>query len=805
MRKPALVCALSVGALVLALAPASADEDDVRIPTVPERPGPGDQPVDLLAPIKDQLTGRAWLLAEGIDPGLDRRPGWDPLTRMDWRSLNEVFAAPEVPTTQRGVRMQAPGGGGALVPFRDPSPSFSRDLLITRDFSQSPFQTEPHLAVNPNDPDHLLVGVIDYNFPSVSSYVSLDGGGTWEGPVQVPYLLDDRVSGGDPVVRFDRDGNAYYASISIGVKEFEFGPIVAFLMVSSIVVASSDDGGFSWPETVSTARSDVTTEDLRLDPLGRLRGTLATSFLDKPWMAVGPHPDDPGRDVVYLTYTDFEIKYEILWVGEVPTFLPRAQESTIRLVSSEDGGRTWTEPVDVSQTVQRAFGEVEQPVVPGPLGTKRTVQGSQPVVTPDGTVHVVWLDTTDDESMKGRGEIHAASSDDGGETWSDPVLAAEFNEVGFRPRTAFFRYWGSSFPHLAAGPDGELYVVFTGRPDDRPDDDGDIFLVRSVDGGGSWSEPVRVNDDDGSALQFFPAIDVGPDGTVHLMWGDMRDDPAQTRYHIYYARTEDQGATFGAELEGGIRVQDSRVTDFASNPNVGFPFGLFIGDYFSIQATEDDVYMVWADTRLGEFGPMNQKIGFTRQRTITAPEIFVSPPAGPGGQDITIQGFDFQPDLDVFVQLGDATITTARTNPEGRFETNVYIPVTGEGAQTLRVFDDSGNFAQTSFYTEFGFGDIERLYDDLRNRVGVVADAPRIDELIAELQDVQAMLEQNRIASESTPGTVTWAAASALAVLLLAGSGMLWLRRRNNKHLLAVGVAEGDDSAAPAEDAGEDR
>jgi hypothetical protein len=279
-------------------------------------------------------------------------------------------------------------------------------------------------------------------------------------------------------------------------------------------------------------------------------------------------------------------------------------------------------------------------------------------------------------------------------------------------------------------------------------------------------------------------VDAGPDGTVHVMWGDMRDDPAQTRYHVYYARSEDQGATFGAEVEDGIRVQDSRVTDFASNPNAGFPFGLFIGDYFAIEAAEDDVYMVWADTRLGEFGPINQKIGFARQRAVATPEIFVSPPAGPGGQDITIQGFDFQPDLDVLVQLEDATIATARTTADGRFETSVYVPVTGEGPQTLRVFDDSGNVAQTSFYTEFGFGDIERLYDDLYNRVGVVADAPRIDELVSELREVRSMLaaEQAQLASRSATDNVGWATAGALVALLLAGGGALWIRQRNNHH-----------------------
>jgi hypothetical protein len=65
--------------------------------------------------------------------------------------------------------------------------------------------------------------------------------------------------------------------------------------------------------------------------------------------------------VIYLTYTHFETLYEILWIGEVPTFLPTAMETTIRLVRSEDGGETWSDPVAVSPTVTRAFGEVEQP------------------------------------------------------------------------------------------------------------------------------------------------------------------------------------------------------------------------------------------------------------------------------------------------------------------------------------------------------------------------------------------------------------------------------------------------------------
>ena len=650
----AVAVALATSTTLPALAQVEVDTN----PPGPPQEGP--QVVDLLAPAGELLSGRPWLLTEGLDPSLAARPGWHPLTRMDWGSLPEVFTAPNTPS---GRPFLQAAGAVELVPFRDPAPAFSRDMLISRDFSQIPLQTEPHLAVNPNDPEHLVVGLIDYNFPSVTSYVSLNGGDVWEGPFQSPFLLDDRTSGGDPVLAFDRDGNLHFASISIGVEEFTFGNIVTFSLVSSISVSNSADGGFSWQEPVSTARSGVETRDLQLDPLGRLRGTLATSFLDKPWMTVGPRPGNPALDSIYVTYTNFEVLFEILWIGEIPAFLPKAVETTIRLVRSDDGGQNWTDPVNVSPTVARLFGEVAGGAdVPGFTSSKRVVQGSQPVVTPDGSVFVAWLDSTDDGSMEGIAEIHVARSTDGGRTFEPSVVAAEFDEIPFRPRTSFFRYWGAAFPQLAVGPQGELYVVYTGRPSDRPSDDGDIFFVASLDGGRSWTAPLRLNDDDGNALQFFPSIDVAPDGTLHVMWGDMRDDPAQTRYHIYYTSSEDQGRTWGFELEEGLgRVGDGRVSDFSSNPNFGFPFGLFIGDYFSLKATEDDVYMVWADTRLGEFGGLNQKIAFTRQRAITSPEIFISPPAGPGGQEITVQGFDFQPDMNVFIQLEDVVIAAART------------------------------------------------------------------------------------------------------------------------------------------------
>jgi len=711
LRRPSWPAALGA-ALCLSLTvilPVAAEEEG-SIDPLPSAVIPliSGQAIDLLGPIGPLLSGRSWLMTEGMDPGMAEQGGWDPLTRLD-RGLDVAGGS---------ARTQA-AGAGAPVPFREPGPAFSRNILVTRDFGQAHFQTEPQIEANPNDPEHLALGVIDYSFPSMSSYVTFDGGERWEGPFQVPYLLKDLVAGGDPVIAFDRDDNVYMNYISIGIEEFNLGPIEVAAEVSSIAVARSEDDGFAWPYQVSAARSRVNTEGLETDRFGRLRGVVDASFLDKPWMASGPDPDDPEKDILYVTYTNFDLSYEILYIGEIPNLLPTEMRTTIELVASEDGGDTWSDPVAVSPTVRRAFGEQgDESGATGVFGTLRVVQGSEPVVAPDGTVHVAWMDSTDDRSQEGVGEIQMASSTDAGRTWSTPVVASVFNETEFRPRTNFFRFWSSSFPQIAVGPEGEIYIVYVGRPSDKPNDDGDVFLVSSLDAGATWSRPKVLNDDDTDHVQFFPSVDVGPDGLIHVMWGDMRDSPNQARYHIYYTSSEDQGETFGfVNDELDLRVGDTRVTDFASNPNYAFPSGLFIGDYFSLAATEDDVHMAWADSRLGEFGPINQKIAVARKAAVPSPEIFISPPSGPGGQQVTLQGFDFQPDMGVFVQLGDSTISTLRTNLDGEFTALIYMPITSEGSQTITVYDESGNGASTSFFTEFGFGDIQKLIEDLGDRL----------------------------------------------------------------------------------------
>jgi hypothetical protein len=105
---------------------------------------------------------------------------------------------------------------------------------------------------------------------------------------------------------------------------------------------------------------------------------------------------------------------------------------------------------------------------------------------------------------------------------------------------------------------------------------------------------------------------------------------------------------------------------------------------------------------------------------------------------VTLQGFGFQPDLTVYVQLGDSTVATGRTDNEGTFTNTFYMPVTGEGPQTLTVLDESGNRASTSYFTEFGFGTIQQLVEDL-------------SEQISELREQQGAPVSTAPGSEESP------------------------------------------------------
>ncbi len=693
----------------------------------------------VLAPLLTGLEPRA-VAAQGSDQLAGRPLNFGDLVVIDRQfASNGAKLALERFYVDRGIisdpYLSAVAGSGGQepsanqqVPFRNPAPGFSRNLLITRNYGYSPFQTEPHMVVDPTDPDHLVMGTIDYNMGSVMSvYVSWDAGETWDGPNQILYFRDDISGAGDPVVAFDRDGNVYISMISIGVRDFVLGTISSQVAVLNMAVAKSYDGGLTWTEPQLAASGAVSTVS-NIDAEGKERGTITTVDLDKPWLTTGPNPDDPDQDIIYLSYTEFEQTSAVLYADELAFLSNPFLGTQIKVVASKDGGQTWSAPVPVSEQVFAGFSlaapgqdTAQQQTGEGTFSS-RVVQGSQVAVISDGRLAISWYDSTDDGADTGLATVGFATSADGGATFTRPVAAGTFREVPYRLRTASFRY--GALPSMATGPNGEIYVVQGARSFEDPADDSDVILLRSLDGGDNWDPAIQVNNDGTDASQFFPQITVSPDGALHIMWGDQRDDPVRLKYHIYYTESTDQGETFGFTLEDqNLTVPDTRVTDFPSNPMKGFPSGRFIGDYMAIAATDEDVFLVWPDTRLGEYGGYGQQIGFARKTAIEPPSLFLSPPSGSAGRIVDIQGFGFQSDSAIQLYVSGVITAQLRTDDEGQFQTSIYMPLTGEGPTEIRAFDETGNIATASFYTEFGFDSLQEQLDAISTQLGMTPEA----------------------------------------------------------------------------------
>ena len=91
--------------------------------------------------------------------------------------------------------------------------------------------------------------------------------------------------------------------------------------------------------------------------------------------------------------------------------------------------------------------------------------------------------------------------------------------------------------------DGTIYVTYSMPVNERRG----IYLTRSVDDGDSWQDPILIFD--GSAADWDvvgePKLILTDDGVMHLLWTkEVLSTEGLSAQALYYARSEDGGATF---------------------------------------------------------------------------------------------------------------------------------------------------------------------------------------------------------------------------------------------------------------------
>jgi hypothetical protein len=373
----------------------------------------------------------------------------------------------------------------------------------------------------------------------------------------------------DPNVAFDTKGRAYQVTLPFNAYWQNLHPNAA------VMLSYSDDLGRHW----------VTGNGGR--PLEQSPNASSKQFghvEDKQWVAVNDIPGNRYADHVYAAWAVFN-----------------GSATKVRMAVSRDRG----------QTFDKAF-TLSAPAQVGPAVTY-----VYPSVDAAGNVYVSVVSFPPSGKAS---SIYVARSTDDGRTWSPFVAAVP--DVGILPVAALpnTTFRDGIVENFTASRTyaGHLYLTY----EDWDGAQFDVYFTQSVDGGHTWSEPARVNDnaDPAATDQFQPSVAEGPGGAVAVAFYDRRaacpNDPSvlpadrgRTNFCIDVSVQAYRDSGQGAQRVGA-NVRASAFTWDPENPaqHVGGlgqmacashddPCSLsFIGDYFGLAVSAGNVYVLAVST-----------------------------------------------------------------------------------------------------------------------------------------------------------------------------------------------------------------
>ncbi len=359
---------------------------------------------------------------------------------------------------------------------------------------------------------------------------SFDGGQGWEGST----LGINGDNNGDPSTAIGLNGWWYMGRINE-----DYGQAVSY----------SKDQGKTWTK-VKVANGP----------------SSANGLLDKNHLWIDNATGSPFNGNIYAAWTNF---------------LPgTADENQIEIVRSTDDGLTWSSPLNISAAAVAL----------------ELNHGVNIHTGPNGEVYLAW--SIYDAWPSDETAIGFTKSITGGDVFLPAVRIID-NIKGIRASMTGKAMRVNSFPSMAvdnsAGPNrGNIYVVWSnvGFPGINTGSDIDVYLIRSTDGGNTWSVPIRVNQDPAGLgkQHFFPWITCDPvTGGLCVIYYDDRNLPST-----------DASVFVSWSYDGGLSWSDMQVSDYTFTPEQipGLAYYYF-GDYIGIQSRNMKVFPVWTDNHDG--------------------------------------------------------------------------------------------------------------------------------------------------------------------------------------------------------------
>jgi hypothetical protein len=443
------------------------------------------------------------------------------------------------------------GGAAGQTPGPEPPGQFNCSpapcvLPPTQASEGGGIVTDSPIVTNALNATQLLLGSVDANCYGLGFHLSSDGGSTWKVTCMASIYKGGVWSPSDePQVGYDRKGAAYIAGLYYPSEGR--GSFVAF---------QKSTNGTHW---------------------------------SKPAVALRVHGAAPAYTWLTVDTNVGSHRVNSLYISGV---MELAHGNTQVLVShSNDGGVTWT---------QAAVDPIQ--VYPEEDDFTRLVAGK------DGTVYTTWMHCRGKKGGDGSGLCRTAhmmfsKSTDGGNTWSQ---AQQIVTVGMP------HYWWLPNTNPGIGVDnfpvigvdnsegahaGNLYVAmytWTGTYLR-------VQMIRSTDGGTTWSQPIPLAPKSDTHDQFFPSISVSSTGKVGVSWLDRRNDPNNIDYQAFAAISTDGGQSFGANWQ---------LTTAFSNPDVNGDYN-WMGDYTGNTWKGDNVFVAaWMDSSNGQ--DMQEEVGGVR-------------------------------------------------------------------------------------------------------------------------------------------------------------------------------------------------